>query len=434
MTIASETARQRHSGNGATFTFSTGFLFLANSHVRVILTDEDGIDTEWVENTQYTLTGADTGSNGTVTVVTSPTDYTPATGETLTIIRDVPFTQTLDANALTTLPASSVEDSYDKIWMALGQLKEAISRAYVSSETGAGGAPDLEELTAWSPELAVASDGTRRVLQIVGWIGGAGTEPDSGQYISSSGLVDTAAAAEDIRGPVGAGNGDLLATSNLSDVSNTATAFANIKQAATTSASGVVELATDAEAQTGTDTARAITPANLQAVTATETRKGVVELATTVEAAGGADTARAVTAAGVAAAITALASTFPAGTVMLFVQTAAPTGWTKSVTHNDKALRVVSGAVSSGGTVNFSTFFARTGTDAVTLIEANLPPHTHTEEGVTSRGPYDDGAGAGVGLASIDSGTTGSTGSGTSFTPAIDCRVKCVDVILASKD
>jgi hypothetical protein len=50
---------------------------------------------------------------------------------------------------------------------------------------------------------------------------------------------------------------------NLSDLGSTATAFGNIKQAATTSASGVVELATAAEAGTGTDTSRAVTPAGL---------------------------------------------------------------------------------------------------------------------------------------------------------------------------
>ena len=49
---------------------------------------------------------------------------------------------------------------------------------------------------------------------------------------------------------------------------------------------------------------------------------------------------------------------FPAGTVMLFVQTAAPTGWTKSTTHDNKALRIVSGSVSSGGSVAFTTAFA----------------------------------------------------------------------------
>ncbi len=55
-------------------------------------------------------------------------------------------------------------------------------------------------------------------------------------------------------------------SNNLTDVGNAATAFGNIKQAATEAATGVVELATDAEAKAGTDTSRIITPANLKAV------------------------------------------------------------------------------------------------------------------------------------------------------------------------
>lgn len=62
-----------------------------------------------------------------------------------------------------------------------------------------------------------------------------------------------------------AGTGDLLAANNLSDVASAATAFSNIKQAATDSATGVVELATTAEAATGTDTTRAVTAAGLLA-------------------------------------------------------------------------------------------------------------------------------------------------------------------------
>lgn len=51
-------------------------------------------------------------------------------------------------------------------------------------------------------------------------------------------------------------------------------------------------------------------------------------------------------------------SAFPSGTVMLFAQTAAPTGWTKQTTHDNKALRVVSGTAGSGGSVAFTTAFA----------------------------------------------------------------------------
>ena len=57
-------------------------------------------------------------------------------------------------------------------------------------------------------------------------------------------------------------SGDLLASNNLSEVT-AATAFTTIKQAATATATGVVELATNAETSTGTDTGRAVTPAGL---------------------------------------------------------------------------------------------------------------------------------------------------------------------------
>lgn len=60
----------------------------------------------------------------------------------------------------------------------------------------------------------------------------------------------------------------LKIASNLFDVANAATAFNNIKQAATTDYMGVVELATNAEAQTGTDTVRAVTPAGVKAAIA----------------------------------------------------------------------------------------------------------------------------------------------------------------------
>lgn len=61
---------------------------------------------------------------------------------------------------------------------------------------------------------------------------------------------------------------------------------------------------------------------------------------------------------------------FPSGTRMLFQQTAAPTGWTKETsTYNDRALRVVTGAVSSGGSNPLSTA-------SFTILQANLPSVT----------------------------------------------------------
>lgn len=146
---------------------------------------------------------------------------------------------------------------------------------------------------------------------------------------------------------------------------------------------------------------------------------------------------------------------FLTGTAMLFAQSAAPVGWTKSTTHNDKALRVVSGTASSGGSLAFSSAFAtgRTLTGSVagyTLTIADMPAHTHT---VTNKyaGPYNFSGGSGlsrdylVDAARSPAGdqatppTSSSTGGGGSHTHAagtlaVDMAVQYVDVIIATKD
>jgi hypothetical protein len=136
---------------------------------------------------------------------------------------------------------------------------------------------------------------------------------------------------------------------------------------------------------------------------------------------------------------------FASGTAMLFVQTSAPTGWTKSTTHDNKALRIVSGAASSGGSVAFTTAFtsqAVAGTvGSTTLTTSQIPSHSHT----TLSDLYGVGGGGAQVLTSI-SGTSGSrsgvtavTGGGLghdhTFTgTAINLAVQYVDVIICVKD
>lgn len=129
---------------------------------------------------------------------------------------------------------------------------------------------------------------------------------------------------------------------------------------------------------------------------------------------------------------------FAAGTAMLFVQTSAPTGWTKSTTHDNKALRVVSGAASSGGSVAFTTAFASqtpAGTvGSTTLTTAQIPSHNHSG-GFTQGGNAVIGDDRNTG-SSANTGSTGGGGSHThSFTgTAINLAVQYVDTIIATKD
>jgi hypothetical protein len=144
-------------------------------------------------------------------------------------------------------------------------------------------------------------------------------------------------------------------------------------------------------------------------------------------------------------------NSFPSGTNVLFQQTSAPTGWTKQSTHNDKAIRVVSGTASSGGTVAFSTCFSRTATDGHTLTTTEMPSHvhgvtdpghSHTENVANTAGASVTNPGPGVNNPianpSTNASFTGisiqSAGSDGAHTHPMDIRVQFVDVIIASKN
>lgn len=151
---------------------------------------------------------------------------------------------------------------------------------------------------------------------------------------------------------------------------------------------------------------------------------------------------------------------FASGTTMLFVQTSAPLGWTKNTSYNEAALRVVSGSVSSGGSVNFTTAFASQAVNgtigggtlsgtvgATTLTTSQIPAHTHQigyNSVVVNAGSATNVAYLGAtffansgstgGGASHDHSWSGSiTGQTFTGTP-INLAVKYVDAIIASKN
>lgn len=131
----------------------------------------------------------------------------------------------------------------------------------------------------------------------------------------------------------------------------------------------------------------------------------------------------------------AAAGGFDSGTLMLFQQTAAPTGWTKQTTHNNKALRVVSGSASSGGSVAFTTAFASGSTGATTLSTSQIPSHNHTIAATSftavTVGGYTSASSNGNNVSTL---TSSSTGGGGSHTHSLSLDVQYVDLIIASKD
>ena len=155
----------------------------------------------------------------------------------------------------------------------------------------------------------------------------------------------------------------------------------------------------------------------------------------------------------------AAAAAFDAGTVMLFAQTAAPTGWTKDTSnYNNSGLRVVTGTASTGGSVDFTTAFASqtpTGSVSITAVSGSagsttlstpqIPSHTHTYfnantpgNNVNLSGDFNSGANANTGATGGGGSHTHpfsfSSGSGTFSGNAINLAVKYVDVIRATKN
>jgi len=153
---------------------------------------------------------------------------------------------------------------------------------------------------------------------------------------------------------------------------------------------------------------------------------------------------------------------FPSGTALMFQQSTAPTGWTKSVVHNDKALRVVSGSVGSGGSVPFSSAFTSSvggtvsisgTTDSTTLSSSQIPAHSHPftdmyfaeVDGNYNYGNSLAGSNNGhdndnnaFGLSNVTNNTGGGgshnhtySGSGSL---AVNLAVNYVDVIIATKN
>jgi hypothetical protein len=137
----------------------------------------------------------------------------------------------------------------------------------------------------------------------------------------------------------------------------------------------------------------------------------------------------------------------PTGSVMLFFQAAAPTGWTQVTTQNNKALRIVSGTGGgTGGSVAFSTAFASqsvsgtVGTSgATTLSESQMPSHSHTFTKVGGMGGTSSISESQGFASTFTTNTTGGNGShthsGGSFTgTAINLAVQYIDIIMCSKD
>ena len=184
MTVSSTTVKNSYSGNGSTTQFPYGYKIFADSDLQVIIrTDSTGAETVKSLTTHYTVSGAGDASGGNVTFTSG---NTPASGETVVIIREVPQTQAIDYIANDPFPAESHEEGLDRATMTTQQVQEELDRSIKLSRTN----------TMTSTEFTVgATDRANKVLAFDS-SGEISVTQELGTFKGSDATVTTAAYAQ----------------------------------------------------------------------------------------------------------------------------------------------------------------------------------------------------------------------------------------------
>ncbi len=242
--------------NGLTITASTGTLTITNSKTLTV-EDDSLVNQDLTTDAQPTfaqLAGLGVpDANGeairqtakiTEALLESATDLKHTQG-TDTTLGNVTANINMNTHKLTSLavPADVGDSIRATTKITESNLEDAVDKKHVAVTVSA---PVSLSGQALSLVNNAGSPATVTTIDIDGTLAG-----NSDVYVPTQKAVKTYADTK------------LAKASNLSDVSNAATAFSNIKQAATDSATGVVELPTDAETIAFADTSRAVTPSNL---------------------------------------------------------------------------------------------------------------------------------------------------------------------------
>ena len=130
MTVSSSTSRVQFNGNGSTTVFAYSFKIFDQDDLTVILRSATGGETVKTITTHYTVSGVGNAGGGNVTMLTAP-----ASGETLTILREQDLVQELDLVENDPFPAQSLEDALDKLTFIVQQHDEELGRAIKASRT-----------------------------------------------------------------------------------------------------------------------------------------------------------------------------------------------------------------------------------------------------------------------------------------------------------
>jgi len=154
MTISSESYIKTYSGNGSTTVFAYNFKINDESHLEVIIADDEDNQTTLTLTTHYTVSGVGEDSGGNVTVgdissITGEAGTELPSGWTISISRVVPLKQLTDLENQGGFYASTHEDAFDYLTMITHQLQEQLDRCLTVSKTsGLTGSSYLTQIQA----------------------------------------------------------------------------------------------------------------------------------------------------------------------------------------------------------------------------------------------------------------------------------------------
>ena len=123
MTVSTTVNREQYATDGIAMVFTIHFPFHDESDVQAVSLDATGHATALALGADFTIAGGG-GAGGTLTLAT-----VPAAGGSLTIYRDLPFTQEDDYVEDDPLPADTLEGGFDRSVMRDQQLQDGLDRA-----------------------------------------------------------------------------------------------------------------------------------------------------------------------------------------------------------------------------------------------------------------------------------------------------------------
>jgi hypothetical protein len=125
MTVATSVSRITVAGNGSATSFAFPFKITSSAHLVVTKTTSAGIVSTLTEGTHYSVTGVGSESGGSITYPLSGTAL--PTGDTLTMRRVVPLTQTTDLTNQGAFYAEVHEDTFDRLTYITQQLTDQLT-------------------------------------------------------------------------------------------------------------------------------------------------------------------------------------------------------------------------------------------------------------------------------------------------------------------